>query len=355
MAEEKPDKESQTYEASQHKISKTLEKGNLPTSREVTLFAAILAYTIIAFFASIPLIVKLTKLLQTIWEHSAELSIDNSEDLNNLLSNIFMKIGTIFAPIFIILIITSLSASFLQNLPRFILNRIRPQFSRISIKNGFNRIYSFTGFINFLKTFIKFIGIIILLYLSIFRDNSLFINAFMYNQDTLPQYLRSHVIKLLIYVLIYMAVIAGFDLVWARIKWRRDLRMSYQEVKEEQKALDGDPLLKARMRSVARSRSRSRMIEKIPQATVIIANPTHFSIALRYNPPQDIAPVVIAKGQDLIALKIREIAAEHGIEVVENVELARSLYKKVEIDQLIPEEFYHSVAEIIRYVNKQRK
>jgi len=110
-------------------------------------------------------------------------------------------------------------------------------------------------------------------------------------------------------------------------------------------------MVKARMRSIGRDRARRQMMANIPKATVIIANPTHFSVALRYNPPQDGAPVVIAKGQDLIALKIREIADQHQIPVIENVTLARSLYRQAKIDQMIAPEFYHSVAEIIRYIN----
>lgn len=355
MAETSPDKDNKSHEASQYRISQAIEKGNLPFSREVILFSSILAYVIIVFFVITNVIQKLSIILQNIWQQACDIHINSSEDINIFLSTLFLKIGSIFVPIFIILITATLSASILQNAPRLILNRIQPKFERISIKKGIDRIYSINGFIEFIKTLFKFIGISILLYLSIFKDKSVFINAFMYNQANLPEYLRSYVIKLLIYILIYMTVIASLDFVWSQIKWRKNLRMSYQEVKDEYKQLEGDPLLKARMRSLARSRSQSRMLQKIPQATVIIANPTHFSIALRYNPPQDIAPVVIAKGQDLIALKIKEIAAANNIEIIENVELARSLYKKVEIDQLIPEEFYYSVAEIIRYIKQHRK
>ncbi|MGO4841487.1 EscU/YscU/HrcU family type III secretion system export apparatus switch protein, partial [Rhizobiaceae sp. 2RAB30] len=124
-----------------------------------------------------------------------------------------------------------------------------------------------------------------------------------------------------------MAIIAGVDLIWQRIHWRQDLRMTRQEVKDELKQSDGDPLVKARIRSVARDRARQRMILAVPKATLVIANPTHFSIALRYVREEDAAPVVVAKGQDLIALKIREIAQENNIPIFENVELARSMYK----------------------------
>ena len=130
--------------------------------------------------------------------------------------------------------------------------------------------------------------------------------------------------------------------------------MSKQELRDEQKEIEGNPMVKARMRSLARDRIRRQMMANVPKATMVIANPTHFSVALRYQPPADYAPVVIAKGQDILAIKIREIATEHDIPVIENVPLARALYKQVEVDQVIPQEFYQAVAELIRFVNSQK-
>lgn len=126
--------------------------------------------------------------------------------------------------------------------------------------------------------------------------------------------------------------------------------MTKQEVKDEMKQSEGDPIVKMRLRSLARDRARQRMISAVPRATLIIANPTHFSIALRYIRDEDAAPVVLAKGQDLVALKIREIAEANGIPVFEDVALARSMYKQVSVDSVIPSQFYQAVAELIRVV-----
>ena len=127
--------------------------------------------------------------------------------------------------------------------------------------------------------------------------------------------------------------------------------MTKQEIKDEIKQSEGDPLVKARLRSLGRDRARRRMISAVPTATLIIANPTHFSVALRYRANEDAAPIVVAKGQDLIALKIREIAAANSIPVFEDVQLARALYKQVNVDQMIAPEFYKAVAELIRVIN----
>ncbi|NKB54688.1 MAG: hypothetical protein GKR97_21245 [Rhizobiaceae bacterium] len=159
--------------------------------------------------------------------------------------------------------------------------------------------------------------------------------------------------KLLISVCLAMTLIAAADYLWSRYSWRENLKMSRKEITDEHKQAEGDPLLKARMRSIARDRSRQRMMEAVPSSTLIIANPTHISIALRFNSESDEAPVVVAKGQDLIALRIREIASQHEIPIFVKVELARALNKAVQVDQIIPPEFYAAVAELINTIYKR--
>ena len=141
-----------------------------------------------------------------------------------------------------------------------------------------------------------------------------------------------------------------------RRAWRRNLMMTKQEIKEEMKQTEGDQVLKARLRSIARSRIRRRMMANVPKATLVVTNPTHYAVALRYVRNEDTAPKVLAKGQDKIAIAIREIAEKHNIPIIENKLLARSLYEVTEIDQLIPSEFYKAVAELIIYLDlKSRK
>jgi flagellar biosynthetic protein FlhB len=150
-------------------------------------------------------------------------------------------------------------------------------------------------------------------------------------------------------------VLVAADLLWARFKWRSDLMMTKQEVKEEYKQMEGDPMVKARMRSLAQDRSRKRMLAAVPKATFVIANPTHYAIALRYERSEASAPIVVAKGQDLIALKIREIAEKNGVPVIEDKPLARSMYNHVEVDRMIPPDFYKAVAQILFYILTRSK
>ena len=167
--------------------------------------------------------------------------------------------------------------------------------------------------------------------------------------------IRDIVVDLVLGVVIAMALIAGVDLLWTRFHWMQELRMTKQEVKDEHKQAEGDPILKSRMRSLARDRARQRMMASVPRATLVIANPTHFSIALRYVREETAAPIVVAKGQDLVALKIREVAEEHGIPIFEDVTLARSMFKQVSVDSMIPPQFYQAVAELIRIIQGNRK
>jgi len=149
-------------------------------------------------------------------------------------------------------------------------------------------------------------------------------------------------------------VVAAADLAWARIHWRRDQRMSRQELKEELRQTEGDRLMKARLRSLRLDRSRKRMLAAVPRATMVVANPTHYAVALRYVRSEGGAPIVLAKGVDLIALKIREIAEENNIPIVEDRPLARALYGAVSIDAAIPAEFYRAVAEIVHLLQGKK-
>jgi len=351
MSGDKPDKESQTEEPTEHKIRQAEEKGNLPFSRELPIFAGLIGFSLIISFIALPAFTSLSTTLIQLIERPQDWHLTRAEDLKNLLLLVAGQIGLAISPILSVIMLSGLIASIAQHAPRFVGERIRPKFSRLSPMSGFSRIYSKSGLVEFLKSVVKLVGVSLIVYLVFFRGNTIFIDALLTDAAYLPEYIRDELGRLIIANTVGVVVIAAFDLVWSRFNWRRSLRMSKQEIKDEHKQMEGNPMVKARMRSIGRDRARRQMMANVPKASLIIANPTHFSVALRYNPPQDAAPVVIAKGQDLIALKIREIAGQHHIPVIENITLARALYKQAKIDQMIDPEFYQAVAEIIRYIN----
>ncbi len=169
--------------------------------------------------------------------------------------------------------------------------------------------------------------------------------------NAIPDLISHIAIRLVSGITIATLLLVTADVVWSRMHWRQELRMSRQEIKEEAKQIEGDPLVKARMRSLALDRRRRNMIAAVSNATLVVANPTHYAIALRYLREEGGAPRVLAKGKDHIALRIREVAEEHDIPIIEDKALARSMYDSVEVDAMIPPEFYRAVAELIHFLH----
>lgn len=345
------DKESKTEEATEQKIRDALEKGNMPFSRETPILAGIASLLIIAVFVAGPATMKLAVFLRELIDRPEDWLLNSAEDASRLFGVLALAVGAALVPVFIIIPLAGIAASAFQNAPRFVGERIRPQASRISPLKGWQRIFGRAGQVEFLKSLAKFLAASVIVFVVFFGGNSLFTDAVASDPSALPEFLRENMVRLLVANVLAITAIAGFDLAWSRIHWRQELRMTRQEIKDELKQSEGDPLVKSRLRSLGRDRARRRMINTVPTATLIVANPTHFSVALRYKPDQDAAPIVVAKGQDLIALKIREIAAQHSIPIFEDVPLARALYKQVNVDQMIAPEFYKAVAELIRVIN----
>jgi flagellar biosynthetic protein FlhB len=243
-----------------------------------------------------------------------------------------------------------IAASVLQNMPSPVLDRIQPKLERISIIKGFGRIYGPKGLVEFAKNIFKIVVVstvvAVVMQTEFYRSlDFMFMDPILVAPD-----MARMAGKVIVVVLICTATLAIVDVLWTRYSWHQDLKMSKQEIKDELKQSDGDPIIKARQRSLARDRARRRMIADVPRATLVIANPTHFAVALRYVREEGGAPIVIAKGQDLIALKIREVAEAHGIPVFEDPPLARSIFAQVSVDNFIPPVFYKAVAELVHRI-----
>lgn len=349
MADE-PDKDSKTEEATEKKIRDTVEKGQLPFSKEAPLFFSFVSILIFTVFFAYDQMTRFGGFLSTFLERPDEWSLASDVDATALYEAVFMEIGRLLIVFVTLMVVAGILGSIVQNSPRAVLDRVQPKFSRISIFQGWKRLFGAQGIAEFLKSVGKLLLASAFLVFTLRGVHSTLLEGMLTEPTTFGLTVRDILIQMLVTVTLVMAAIAGVDLIWQRFHWRTDLRMTKQEVKDEHKQTEGDPQVKARLRSLARDRARRRMISAVPKATLIIANPTHFSIALRYVKDQDAAPVVVAKGQDLIALKIREIAMENNIPIFENVELARSMYKQVAVDSMIPAQFYQAVAELIRVV-----
>jgi len=354
MADEE-DKESKTEQASEKKIRDAVEKGNLPFSKEAPIFATLLAVLVFALFFAYDSTVRLAVFLATFLERPNEWSLANSADAISLYQIVFLEIGRAILVVMALLVAAGVGASVLQNMPQLVGDRIMPKLNRISPMAGWKRLFGIQGLVEFLKALgkVAFAGAFLVFAMSDVHVRLL--EGMLMLPSAFGMQIRDIVVDLVMVVAFAMALIAGADLLWTRFHWMQELRMTKQEVKDEHKQAEGDPILKSRMRSLARDRARQRMMASVPRATLVIANPTHYSIALRYVREETAAPVVVAKGQDLIALKIREVAEEHGIPVFEDVALARSMFKQVSVDSMIPPQFYQAVAELIRIIQGSRK
>jgi flagellar biosynthetic protein FlhB len=283
-------------------------------------------------------------------DNAANWPLQNGGDAVRLFEAIGMEALRLLVPIVVILTIAGLLSSFLQNSPQLVLDRIKPKLSRVSMGAGWKRIFGARGQVEFLKATVKLVAVCVFGFLLLRAAQYDVLNAMFMEPGGLPGLILSIGNRLLIAVSVASIVLVAADLVWSRLFWAHDIRMTRQEVKDELKQVDGDPIVKARLRSLARDRQRKRMIAAVPRATLVIANPTHYAVALRYVREEGGAPLVVAKGQDLIALRIREVATEHGIPVIENKTLAQALYRSVEVDKMIPSEFYKAVAEIVFFL-----
>jgi flagellar biosynthetic protein FlhB len=353
MAEEQ-DKESQTEEATEKKLTDAIERGVVPVSREVSLLASLACLLIVMVFVLRDSSGRLVSTLIYFVDDPAGWRLEKGADAIALGNLMLLKAFGFVAPIFALFIVAGIVASVAQNTPRFVLDRILPDFSRISPRNGLGRIFGLRGLTEFLKSVLKFgaVGAIVATVLN--GQRILLVNSMFYDVGGLPERILNLALRLVAATVVATLVVAAADIVWARIHWLRGQRMSRQEIKDEIKQMEGDRLLKARLRSIRLDRSRKRMLSAVPRATMVVVNPTHYAVALRYVRSEGGAPIVVAKGLDLIALKIREIAEERDIPLIEDKPLARSLYDSVKVDTAIPPEFYRAIAELIHLIQQKK-
>ncbi len=348
------DRESKTQDASEKKLKDTMEKGNVPVSREVPVFLSMISILIVCSLMLSASAAGLERMLGTLLADVGTLRLDTQRDVQGLFAPLAQEAFKLIFPILGVLMVGGIISSLVQNPFQITFERIMPKASRLSIVQGWNRIFGMRGAMDFAKSLFKFGSISLILYVVVKAEMPAAISAMIKPPQLLPDIILKIAVKLVSAIAITAFVLAVVDTFWSRITWRRDLRMTHQEVKDEHKQAEGNPMIKMRVKSLARQRSSRRMMAAVPKATLIIANPTHYAIALRYVRSEGGAPIVLAKGRDTMALKIRSIAEEHGISVMENKPLARAMYDKVEVNSMIPPEFFKAIAEMIHFLQMRQ-
>ena len=345
------DQLNKTEEPTEKKISDALEKGNVPFSREVTYVVSTLAIAIVSSFYGEEFVTKIALVLRSVFANPTDWPLSSGEDVMRLLFHLTTVVGLIMLPVLLTITFFGLISSFAQNVPRIVNERIHPKIERISLSKGLGRLFGRHGLQEFLKAIFKFVAAAIIAISVTFFHAEWVLSHLLLDGIFIPGTIHTLFATTAFGLVLLISFVGFADLVWVRREWYHKLRMSRQEIKDERKQSEGDPIVRMRSQSLARDRARNKMISNVPDATLVIANPTHYSVAMRFDPERDNAPLVLAKGKDLIALKIREIAEENEIPVIEDKPLARSMCEVCVVDQEIPVEFFIPIARIVRALN----
>jgi flagellar biosynthetic protein FlhB len=348
MAEQQDDA-AKTEEPTPKRLQTAREKGQVAVSQEVKNWAMLLgaAFGLAVLAPGIMHGVTATafKFLES--PHAFSLDVENMQEA---LSGLLLDIGWAVAPIVGLMVVLAIAANVGQVGFLWAPTKIAPQLEKISLIKGIQRLFSLRTVVEFLKGLAKLVAVAAVafgLVLSAMKDIEL-IPSFALGQ--ILDRVQLVAILLTVGTVTVMTVIAVLDYAFQRHSFIKQMRMTKQEVRDEHKQAEGDPQIKARIRRLRMERAQKRMMAAVPEADVVITNPTHFAVALAYEMEAMSAPKLVAKGVDVLAQRIREVAEENEVPLVENPPLARALYASVELDQEIPPEHYQAVAQVIGYV-----
>ena len=348
MAEDDSEK---TEDPTGKKLSNAREEGQIPQSQEIKIWAGLMAALVMIAMLSPGLSRDVMRMMLPYIEHPHTIDMSR-EALGITLANQVMDLIWLLMMPMAVMLAFGIIANIAQVGLIFNPGNFKFSLSKMSPMAGIGRLFSVKNLVDFLKSLFKIciIGFVIYLVLKSKVNDVLGMSAV----DILAMldYLRSQTIRLIITVLLMVTALAAGDWFYQRWSFMQEMKMSKQEVKDEHKQQEGDPIIKGRLRSLRFQRARQRMMAAVPHADVVVTNPTHFACALKYDMEAMGAPVLVAKGADLVAFRIRELAEANEVPIVENPPLARALFATVELDQEVPPEHYKAVAEVIGYVMK---
>lgn len=349
MAEEQKDDSQKTEEPTPKRLQDAREKGQVARSQEVNHWFIILGFALILGVMSPWVVNRIGLALLPFIERPHDIIVESST-AQTLMYETVKEIAIALSLPFFAMIVLALASGFLQFGLIFSFESLKPKLSKLSLISGFTKIFGSRAIMEFLKGVLKITLIGVVIMAVIWPEGQKILNLSDLQPQEILVFLQAESLRILIAVLAMMTVIAAADFAYQRYKHIKEMRMTRQEVRDETKQSEGDPLVKSRLRQIRMERSRRRMMAAVPSADVVVTNPTHYAIALKYNSEEMNAPTVVAKGIDDVALRIRDVARQNEVPLVENRPLAHALYDAVEIDEEVPPEHYKAVAEIIGYV-----
>ena len=351
MAEE--DDSQKTEDPTSKKLEDARKKGQVPVSKEVGNFMLLFGGGLVMIMLGPTMAESVRDLAFGFIEHPHMMDVSRA-GMPILFKDVMLGMLWVLGIPFVLLVFFAAAGHLLQNGLVVALDRIEPKPDKLNPLNGLKNQFSMKTMVEFVKNVSKLLLVGVVLTLVIMPE---LVDVELYPQMPLAltlERLYDMVVILLIATISLTAVIAGLDFAYQRYEFNKQMKMSKQEIKDEYKQTEGSPEIKAKVRQIRMQRAQQRMMSNVPTADVVITNPTHFAVALKYDIDTMGAPMCVAKGQDNIALKIREVAEENGVTVMENPPVARALFATVEIDQEVPPEHYKAVAEIISFVFRQK-
>ena len=352
---EDADQEAKTENASERRLADAFEKGNTPFSREAVVLGSMLGMSLAMALSVAAAGRALTSQLHIVFDHVADVDLENANEFGAQILGLVKNVFKTLLPVWALVAAGGMIGALAQNVPNASLERLRPKMERLSPSSNIKRMLGQEALLELAKSLAKVVAIGALLYHLVktgMLKNTLVVAE---NVEGLPMQLLYAAQSLLGPLALLALVIAIADILFTRTKWHTQMKMTRQEVKDEVKQSEGDPHLRGRIKAMGRQRAKTRMMNDLPRATMVVVNPTHYAVALRYVPDENAAPLVIAKGLDHLALKIKSFCEQNEIEIIESPGLARGLYAACEMGTMIPAEFFQAVAEIIHFIEMRNR
>ena len=346
--------QEKTEQATAKRRAEAREKGQVAKSREVSSVVVLFSCLIYFYFNITGLMQKIMVFMSSTFRSAGQANI-TTENVSSVLIGFIMKGFFLLLPLLGLICIAALAANIIQVGLSFSNSALEPQLSRIDPLKGLKNLLSLKSIVELLKNISKVVIVGAIAYSVVAGEIKNSLPLAEQSIWGIASYMGKISFKILLSTCWVLIMLAVLDYLYQRWEFEKSLRMSRQEIKEEFKNTEGDPAIKARIKRLQREMARKRMMAAVPTADVVITNPTHLAVALKYEQEKSIAPYVVAKGTGLIAEKIREVARESQVPVIEDKPLAQVLYKIVKVDDMIPENLYRSVAEILAYVYSLRQ
>lgn len=346
-----------TEPATAKKLSDARDKGQVAKSKEIANGFGLLALFLIIKIWAGNIGVQFLEVFHNIYNRMPDMVISwngygPENDIAMLFRNMLVRLLIMLAPIFIVSVLVAFVSDVAQVKWKIAKEAMKPKLSKLNPISGFKRIFSVNSLVELFKSLVKLFIIGYVTY-NFLKDKWSYLYI-LYDKPLMQviQLLADLIVDLGIRISAVYIVMSFVDFGYQKFKFAKDMRMTKQEVKDEYKQVEGDPKVKGKIRQKMQEASRRRMMQQLPTADVVITNPTHYAVAIKYDPEVADAPLVLAKGADYLAARIKEVAKDNHIEIVENKPLARMLYANVEVGQAVPPELYQAVAEVLAFVYK---